>query len=333
MISKSLTLGCVLWCSSYSFAQDVPNPRPITLAEYQKAKTFTIPNLDTDTYLKIENTYILDRYESRKPYFVTGDDGLKKRIDLYKVIAKEGMQELGLLIFYTNESGKVFQACMPNFTADSKVWEQYFADIDNINKTEKNYILKLSYILSKEMGFQLYKALNQGKDLSKESATYGNDVCFPGTELVTMADGSTKILQDIKSGDEVVTVDPLSQATKTVKIKELTTHEAKNYAIMQVLLIKDEVLDLSGGTYVRLSHKILEATPNHPMKTAAGNMKIADIQLGEQVLCLNSATGKYESFSVQDKREFAGGNQKVYNMVAEAGDTFIMNGVMVRQKP
>jgi hypothetical protein len=333
MILKTLTLGCILFCSTYSFAQDVPNPRPLSLSEYQKAKTFTVPDLDNDTYLKIENTYILDRYEGRKPYFVTGDDGLKKRIDLYKVIAKDGMQELGLLIIYTNESGKVFQACMPNFTADTKVWEQYFEDIDNINKLEKNYILKLSYILSKEMGFQLYKALNQGKDLSKESATYGNDVCFPGTELVTMADGSTKILKDINPGDEVVTVDPLSKVIKTVKIKELTTHEAKNYAITQVLLYKEEVVNLPEGIYVRLSHKTLEATPNHPMKTAAGNMRIADVQLGGKVLCLNNLTGNYETFGVQDKREFAGGKQKVYNMVAEAGDTFIMNGVMVRQKP
>lgn len=333
MILKSLTFGCILFCSSYSFAQDVPNPRPLTLSEYQKAKTFTVPDPDNDTYLKIENTYILDRYESRKPYFITGDDGLKKRIDLYKVIAKEGMQELGLLIFYTNEGGKVYQACMPNFTADAKVWEQYFQDIDNINKSEKNYILKLSYILSKEMGFQLYKALNQGKDLSKESATYGNDVCFPGTELVTMADRSTKILKDINPGDEVITVDPISKAIKNVRIKELTSHEAKNYAITQVLLFKDNVVKSSKGTYIRLSHRMLEATPNHPMKTAGGNMRIADIQPGEAVLCLNNVTGSYETFSVQDKREFAGGNQKVYNMVAEAGDTFIMNGVMVRQKP
>lgn len=323
----------MLFCSTYAFAQDVPNPRPITLAEYQKAVTFKVPNLDNDTYLKIENTYILDRYEGRKPYFVTGDDGQKKRFDLYKVIAKDGMQELGLLIFYTNQGGKVYQACMPNFTADSKVWAQYFQDIDNINKTEKDYILKLSYILSKEMGFQLYKALNQGKDLSKESATYGNDICFPGTELVTMADGRTKLLKDITPGDEVVTVDAKSKTTTIVKIKELTSHEAKNYAITQVLLVKDEVENLSDGTHVHLSQRVLEATPNHPMKTTAGDKRIADIQTGEKVLCLNSKTGQYETFNVQDKREFAGGNQKVYNMVAEAGDTFILNGVMVRQKP
>src|SRR3954465_5274298 len=90
-------------------AQDVVNPRPLTMEEYEKAKTFEIKDLDKDTYVKFDNVYILDRYEAKKPYFITGDDGLKKRIDLYKLIAKTGMQELGLMIFYTNEAGKVYK--------------------------------------------------------------------------------------------------------------------------------------------------------------------------------------------------------------------------------
>ena len=113
-----------------TFAQDVkPTGRALTMTEYDKAKAFTVADLDKDTYVKFENTYILDRYEARKPYFITGDDGMKKRMDLYKLIAKEGMQELGLMVFYTTEKGKVYKALMPNFTADGKVWEKYFEDI------------------------------------------------------------------------------------------------------------------------------------------------------------------------------------------------------------
>ena len=92
---------------------------------------------------------MLDRYEMRKPYIITGDDGLKKRIDLYKLISKNGMQELGTQIFYTNEKGKQFVAIQPNFTANPKVWEKYFEDIHAIDKIEKNFVLKLSYILIK----------------------------------------------------------------------------------------------------------------------------------------------------------------------------------------
>lgn len=80
-------------------AQSEVNPRPLTMEEYTKAQTFTINDLDKDTYVKFENTYVLDRYEMRKPYFITGDDGLKKRIDLYKLIVRNDKQELATVVF------------------------------------------------------------------------------------------------------------------------------------------------------------------------------------------------------------------------------------------
>ncbi len=319
--------------SSFYFtqAQTKPNPRPLTMAEYDKAKTFTVADPDKDSYVKFENTYILDRYEGRKPYFVTGSDGLKKRMDLYKLIAKEGMQEIGLMVFYTNEKGKVYKAVVPDFTADGKVWEKYFQDIDDINKEEKNYILKLSYVLSKELAFQQYKVLNGGKDM-KEEATYGNDICFPGEEEVTMANGSTRRMKDIKSGDEIVTVDPATHKPAAVKVKELTVHAAKNYALTQLVLVSAKTHNTIAGHEVKLVSKVLQATPNHPMMTRQGNLKIGEVAEGQEVLCLNDKTGKYEPYTVLQKTEKAGGTQQVYNIVADGGSTLLVNGVMVMQK-
>ncbi|MET3980442.1 hypothetical protein ABIB62_003043 [Mucilaginibacter sp. UYP25] len=323
-LTITLLLAGLAFCSN---AQTV-TPRPLTMAEYTKAQTFTIADLDKDTYVKFENTYVLDRYEGRKPYFITGSDGLKKRIDLYKLVAKEGMQEIGTMVFYTNEKGKLYKVLVPDFTADAKVWEKYFEDIDNINKVETNFILKLSYILSKELSFQQYKLLNGGKDMKDESATYGNDICFPGDELVTMANGAKKLLKDVRSGDEVITIDPATKIASAVKVKELTTHDAKNYALTKLVLVSAQ----TKGNNITLNSKVLQATPNHPMLTKQGNRKIGDIGIGQHVLCLNEQTGKYESFTVLLKTEYAGGNQKVYNIVADGGTTVIMNGVMVLQK-
>lgn len=330
---RKTTLTFLLASSFYlAHAQTKVNPRPLTMAEYDKAKTFAIADLDKDSYVKFENIYILDRYEARKPYFITGDDGLKKRIDLYKLIAKEGMQEIGLMVFYTNERGKVYKALVPDFTADGKVWEKYFQDIDNINKEEKNFILKLSYILSKEMSFQQYKVLNGGKEMKEEGATYGNDICFPGNEVVQMANGAKKLLKEVKTGDEVLTVDLATHQSTIVKVKELTTHEAKNYAITHLTLVSAKTINTAFGTDVRLTGKLLQATPNHPMMTKEGNRKIGEVTEGQEVLCLNEKTGKYEAYTVLQKTEKAGGIQKVYNMVADGGTTFLMNGVMVMQK-
>jgi hypothetical protein len=324
-------VGIFLFSGSV-FAQ---NPVGLSMDEYIKAKAFLIKDLDNESYVKFENnTYILDRYEAKKPYFITGDDGLKKRIDLYTLTKKGSEQILGTVIYYTNEKNKVFTACLPNNAADGKVWNQYFEDIHAIDKVEKNFVLKLSYVLSKELGFQQYKASLKGKEIDRsEAGTYGNDICFPGDETVAMADGTTKFLVDIQPGDKVVTVDPITQTKKIATVNKLVSHNEDNYAITTLTLIKADEIAIANGNEVHLSVRQLQATPNHPVTTKkGGSKKIGSVVEGEQLLCQNQQTGKYETFTVWNKTEKAGGVQKVYNIEASEGATFIMNGVMVMQK-
>ena len=305
-------------------AQDSTAAKALTMAEYEKAKRFSPGDLDKDSYVKFENTYILDRNDFGKPYFITGDDGLKKRIDLYKLIRKEGRMELGTVIFYTTEGGKRYMACLPGFKADGKVWEKYFEDIHAIDKEEKNFVLKLSYVLSRELGFQLYRAAaaGGGPGREREAGTYGNDICFPGDMLVTMADGSKRTIRDVRAGDAVVTVDPATGEATAVAVKELTVHEVKNYAITRLLVVAAR----ENGRVVRLSSRLLQATPNHPMMTLQGEKKMGALEVGDKVLSPDGI------FTVWDKEESAGGMQRVYNIVAEGGSTFILNGVVVLQK-
>jgi hypothetical protein len=327
---RRLLLVAGALCFFYqSFSQAV-NPRPITMEEYTKAKTFTVKDPDQDTYVKFENAYILDRYRP-KPYFITGDDNMKKRIDLYNLMSKEGMQQLGLMIFYTNEKGKHYQALLPNQTADGKVWERYFEDIHSIDKEEKNFVLKLSYVLSREFSYQVFKNINGGKNMKEESGTYGSDICFPGTDLVTMANGSQKTLASVKPGDQVLSIDPQTKKTTVVNVKELSVHEAKNYTLTRLVLIAAHEKNADKNS-IHLSAKILEATPNHPMTTISGSKKIGETTIGEKVLCYNEAKKAYETYTILAKTEQAGGVQKVYNIVAGGGTTLMMNGVMVMQK-
>jgi hypothetical protein len=296
------------------------NPRPMTMDEYEKAKQFAVKDLDNDTYVKIDNSYILDRYEMRKPYFVKGDDNAKKRIDLYKLVAKEGLQELGLMIFYTTETGSLFKACMPNFTADAKVWERYFEDIHAIDRTEKNFVLKLSYILSKEMGFQLYKSLNQGKDLSEEAAHYGNDICFTGNQEVSMAGGVKKLIQEIAPGDRVIALDPATHQPMEVTVSKLVVHEEKNYAVTKLTLAHNQ------------ERLVIEVTPNHPMQTVNGKQNAGSLQIGELLSCYNVKQGGFMMYTLVEKTEYARGKQKVYNIETDKGATLVVNDVMVLQK-
>lgn len=308
------------------------NPRPITMEEYNKTRQFTVNDLDKDTYVKIDNAYILDRYEMRKPYFITGDDGLKKRIDLYKLIAKDGLQELGLMIFYTSEKGKKYSVCLPNFTASPKVWEKYFEDIHAIDKEEKNFVLKLSYILSKEVGFQLYKSLNSDKDLAEESATYGNDICFPGNQDVLLAGGIKKQIRNVLPGDKIMALDPVTKQSTAIMVKKLVVHEAKNYAVTRLVLVHDEVKESKNGNDILLVSKVLEATPNHPMYTMDGVVKAGEVKPGNHLFCFDEKSGKEVLYYVLRKINYAGGTQPVYNIEAESGNNFIVNDVMVMQK-
>jgi hypothetical protein len=329
---KRIFIAACALLATFSLIAQEPAPRAITMEEYDKAKAFVVKDLDKDTYVKIGTDYVLDRYEMRKPYFITGDDGLKKRIDLYKLIAKNGMQELGTQIFYTNEKGKQFVAIQPNFTASQKVWEKYFEDIHGIDKVEKNFVLKLSYILSKEMSFQLYKSLNNGKDMKEESGTYGTDICFPGTQAVAMADGTTKLLREIKSGDMVVTVDPVTKRSAAVSVTALVSHEEKNYAITTLVAIHSSEESKAEGLYVKLATRLIQATPNHPVLTSANMRKrIGDVIIGEKIVC-SAKSGDYMEYTVINKIEKAGGRQQVYNMTLAGGTTAVLNEVMVLQK-
>lgn len=316
----------------FSTCQLFAQTRPMKLEEYEKCKAFTVKDLDKDTYVKFNNAYVLDRYEMRKPYIITGDDGLKKRIDLYRLVAKDSMLDIGTMIFYTNEKGKLFTAVMPIFNSNADIWNKYFEDIHAIDKEEKNFVLKLSYVLSKEFSFQLYKAINGGKDLKTESGTYGTDICFPGDQLVTLADGSQKALRQVITGDKITSLDPTTHQTNIVTVKELVVHTPKNYAITQLLVMHADEKDVQDAHIVMLSGKVLKATPNHPVLTVTGQKQMGEVAAGDQLLCMDENTKTVRTYIVVNKTEAAGGLQPVYNLVTDAGNTFIMNEVMVLQK-
>jgi hypothetical protein len=310
------------------------NARGISMEEYEKAKHFVIKDIDKDTYVKFDsNRYVLDRYESRKPYFITGDDGLKKRIDLYTLLLRQDAKMLGTVIYYTNEKGTRYTVCLPNSAAQPGVWDKYFEDIHAINKEEKDFVLKLSYVLSKEFSYQAYKSTLKGKDPDRsESATYGTEICFPGTDMVKMADGKGKQLKDIKKGDEIVSVDIMSSKETVVKVDRLVEHEARDYAIATVWLLRAEEKETAAAHFADVHFAVLEATPNHPVMTSSGRKPLGELQEREKLFVANQSTGAYEPFIVWNKIEKAHGIQKVYNIEASTGQTFVINGVMVMQK-
>ena len=52
-----------------SRAQTPVNPRPLTMAEYDKAQTYAITDMDKESYMKFDGAYILDRYQKPQAIF------------------------------------------------------------------------------------------------------------------------------------------------------------------------------------------------------------------------------------------------------------------------
>lgn len=307
-------------------------PRPITMEEYELAQTFEVSDLDNDTYVKVgDGDYILDRYELRQPIYITGDDGIQKRVDIYKLVEHENLDELGLLFFYTNENNEVYKALLPNYTADGEVWEQYFEDIHAIDESEQNYVLKLSYVLSRELSFQMFKNM-QGGEFVEEDATYGSDICFPGDQLVELTDGRVKQMKEVVAGDKIMTHDPATNSQKVTTVDELVAHMPSNYAITKLTLMHSERSEQPDGVFVDLSIKELKATPNHPMTTSAGDMEIGKIEIGDEILSWNEKDHAYQSYMVLNTIEITEGVQPVYSIKASDESPIKVNGVLVRQK-
>ena len=305
--------------------------QPLTMEEYKKAKTFSVKDLDKDTYVKFENTFVLDRYEMRPPYFVTGDDGLKKRIDLYTLLRKGDTDPLGTLIYYTTEEGKRYTALQPGIAADDNIWAQYFEDIHAIDRQEKNFVLKLSYVLSKELSFQLHKAINSGKAAVREGNTYGTNICFPGNQWVTMADGTRKQLSAINKGDRIVTMDE-NNKTATAEVARVVMHDEETYAVTELLLLQALEKTTAAGTEVRLHTKTLSATPNHPIASAGGRKTVGEIGIGERLLCYDEHTNLSTTYTVWNTTHKSSSKQKVYNVELAGTNQLLINNVVVLQK-
>jgi hypothetical protein len=132
-------------------------------------------------------------------------------------------------------------------------------------------------------------------------------------------------------------VDPATRQAVAVTVKQLTVHEAKNYAITKVLLLSVTQNRLAGDAGpderdVLLHSKWLEATPNHPMVTLEGRKKAGELKEGDKLECRDEQTGSVITYTVWYRSEAPGGVQRVYNIVAEGGTTLVINGVVVSQK-
>lgn len=320
--------------ASMAFAQTAKEEgRGITLEEYTKVKTFTPKNLDEDTYVKFENTYILDRYQMKPPYTFKYSDGIERRIYLYKLIDNKTRKDLGMVaIYHTPANGKSINLCIPNAIADKEVWAKYIDDLKDNGDKEKGFLSTVSYVLSREMSTMLGNGGGQANSTAGSKTDY--DVCFPENAVITLANGSEKQIKDINAGDWVAAFNQKTGKIEHTVVQEVQVHEKVNYSLTSVKLVREELtasLSANGMLDGMLIGLTLEATSNHPVLTKEGRKTMGELNEGDYLYSYDNASGEFVSFRVQEVTKDSRTTNKVYNLVTEK-ENYIVNNTVVLDK-
>jgi hypothetical protein len=130
--------------------------------------------------------------------------------------------------------------------------------------------------------------------------------CFLSGTPITLADGSSKAIEEVKVGDMVLAFDEATKTLKPDKVKEFFVHEA------------DEYLIVNGR---------LKLTDNHPVNSGGKWVEIGKLKVGDSLL---NAQGKQEKIASMQK---VSQKVKVYNMEVNPYHTYIAGGIVVHNKP
>jgi hypothetical protein len=311
-------------------AQD--KTRGLTLEEYKKVKSFGIGDLETETYVKFENAFVLDRYEMRPPYVFKYSDGIERKIYLYRLLDNKTKASLGMVVVYfTPGDNKKINVCIPNPQADKAVWVQYIDDLKEYNQLEKGFGSAFSYVTSREMA--ALAGGGAGTTASTGSKT-DFDVCFPAFAVVTMADGRLLPISQVKAGDKVASYNTETRTCETATVQEVEVHDQQLYGITTVFLSRVELFASLSSDQRGHSH-ILEATPNHPVWTQNGRKPVGNLALGE-VLTGRNSDGTFAQWQVMGMSNQAAGGaayftDKVYNLVTSK-PAYLVNQMVVYTK-
>lgn len=316
--------------STSSFGQEASEAgRGITLEEYAKVKSFTFKNLDEDTYVKFDNSYILDRYQMKPPYVFKYSDGIERRFYLYKLMDNKTKKELGMVVVYhLPAEKKTINLCIPNATAGKEVWARYIDDLKELGAKENGLLSTYSYVLSKEMSVLAGGSSAQAVSAAGGAGDY--DVCFPENAMIMLPDGQEKPIHAIQAGEQVAAFDQATGKLISTTVVEVETHAEKMYNLTSVVLFKEELTAsvFMGGLSVNY---MVEATANHPVMTDKGRKTMDQLTAGDNLYVYDGINGSVNLLKVMQVTHNIRKAPKVYNLVT-AKKNYLVNRTVVLDK-
>jgi len=141
----------------------------------------------------------------------------------------------------------------------------------------------------------------------------GGGGCFPAGELVTMGDGTTRAIGELRVGDVVMTFDFATHALVPSPVESIDAHgpEASRDGL---LVINDR----------------LHVTPNHPIyETSRGGIRADQLRVGDEILDVQGRTVRGE---IVKSIVTAPGNVPVLTIAARNHQLFIVSDTVMEEK-
>jgi hypothetical protein len=134
----------------------------------------------------------------------------------------------------------------------------------------------------------------------------GGGGCFLAGAPITMADGSTKPIEEIRAGDFVLAYDEIAKQMKPDKVREV--HKPVEVPFYLVV------------------NQSMKLTPNHRVLSKGEWVEIGQLAVGDT---LTAPGGKAVPIEKIEKVE---GKVTVYNFAVNPYETYVANGVIVHNK-
>jgi hypothetical protein len=149
---------------------------------------------------------------------------------------------------------------------------------------------------------------------------------FSESAPVTMADGSTKAIADVKVGENVKTCH--NGKSVTTQVMEVDVYERPKSSLTAVYLRPEKDSVTNKNPFVPAL--LLEATPHHLVQTKKGKKSMKRLSKNDILYHYEPATGIVSTWKVGVIQENARKVSKAYNLKTEEG-TYLVDNVIMAQ--
>ena len=163
-----------------------------------------------------------------------------------------------------------------------------------------------------ETSFKIFRKKDQAKYFSDKAP-------------VTMADGSTKAIADIKVGENVKTC--RNGKSVTTQVKQVDVYEKPNSSLTAVYLrpVYDQAISSK-----LVPSLLIEATPDHLVQTNKGKKRMKQLSKNDVLYHYEPSTGVVSTWKVGVIHANARKVNKAYDLVTEDGTYLVDNMVMAQ---